>query len=77
MSANPMFGSPRPPLEARHRHQRPRPYGEDRDDRGEERDRPYLGDFDGHRRHDETRPRKHGRHGCDRVRRQGARRQID
>lgn len=51
--------------------------GRDLEDLREDRDWPPFGELDDPTRRGDIRPRKHGGHGCDRVRRRGTRRQID
>lgn len=72
-----VFGNPPSDRLARGRRRNPRPDIQDFDDFRDERERPVFGERDGHTRRGDPRPRRGGKHGCDRVRGQGTRRRID
>lgn len=72
-----VFGTSSPGLQARGHRRSPGSSGRDFDDLREDREPPSFGERDGHARRGDPRPRKHGKHGWDRVRGQGTRRQID
>ncbi len=72
-----VFGKPSPGWQARGRRRSPPRGGRDFEDLREERELPFFGERDGQTWRGDPRPRKGGKHGCDRVRGQGTRRRID
>jgi hypothetical protein len=77
MSASQILGDFDPRLVARGSRQPPNRHRNDRDPFREERESPHRGDRGGEAWDPLRKPRRHGKHGSDRVRRQGTRRSID
>lgn len=77
MSAIVRFSRNRTRLEARGHRPPARRDGDVFEDRPNDRERSYFPEIDGDARRDDSRRRRRGKHGCDRVHGQGLRRQID